>query len=214
MFFECDLALHGPSHRPATYLAPAPLILTWSFDPASARACGARPPWHGSGDHARASFAVPFRGSESVARMRRADEHPPELHAGVAAADGPLPARLGGAVARHVLRRDLPDRRRPDRGDVMPHRHRLSPRRLRRSRRHLVFRPDRPYGGEHFCHFQPVPPRIPAAKFLRLQAACPAHDPALERDAHLPVDARLSRADQRRVFAGWILLFYIQRSVR
>ena len=56
-------------------------------------------------------------------------------------------------------------------------------------------------GGEHFRHLQPVPPRIPAAELLQLQAAWPAHDPAVERDADLPADARLPGADQRRLFA-------------
>ena len=110
-------------------------------------------------------------------------------------------ARLGVAVARHLRHRHLPDRRRADRGDVVPHRHRLLPLRLRRHRRDLALRPGRAVGGQHLHHLQRVPRRIPAAEFLRVQAACPAHHPALERHADLPFDARLSGAGQRRLFA-------------
>ena len=46
---------------------------------------------------------VPFRGKGDD--DSRADE--PELHTGVAAADQPGPARLGRALARHLLRLDL-----------------------------------------------------------------------------------------------------------
>src|SRR5580692_952786 len=58
---------------------------------------------------------VPFRGKGDD--DSRADEHPPELHAGIAAADQPAPARPGRALARHLLGRDLPDRRGADRVD-------------------------------------------------------------------------------------------------
>ncbi len=55
----------------------------------------------------RSPCLVPFRGKGDD--DSRADE--PELHAGVAAADQPGPARLGRALARHLLRLDLADRR-------------------------------------------------------------------------------------------------------
>src|SRR4029077_17203474 len=65
------------------------------------------PSWHGFGHPlGGAPCLVPFRGKGDD--DSRADEHPPELHAGIAAADQPGPARLGRALARHLLGRDLP----------------------------------------------------------------------------------------------------------
>jgi hypothetical protein len=158
------------------------------------------PSWHGFGHSlGGAPCLVPFRGKGDD--DSRADEHPPELHAGIAAADQPGSAQLGRARARHLLGRDLPDRRGADCRDVVPDRHRLSPRRLSRARPYLVLRPARRPGGQHLRRIQSLPPRIPAAELLQLQGARPAHDPALERDADLSVDARLSGADQRRLFA-------------
>ncbi len=52
-----------------------------------------------------------------------------------------------------------------------------------------------------FAVIQSVPPRISPAEFLLVQDPWPAHHPALERDADLPADDRLSGPEERRLFA-------------
>jgi hypothetical protein len=117
----------------------------------------------------------------------------PSYTLGSPAGDWPDAARLGGAFARHLLRTDLSHRRGADRSDVVLHRRRLSPRRLLRAGRRA--------GGEPLRRLQRLPRRIPAGEFLCLPAARPAHGPLVERDLRLPARARLSGADQRRLFA-------------
>src|SRR5580704_13128228 len=57
------------------------------------------------------SFAVSSRGSGGTRPGCRDDELATRLHAGDLAADEPVSARLGAAVARHLFHRDLPHRR-------------------------------------------------------------------------------------------------------
>jgi hypothetical protein len=137
------------------------------------------------------------------------NEHAPKLHAGSPAGDWPDAARLGGPFARHLLRPDLSHRRGADRGDVVLHRRRLSPRRLWRAGQHPLLRAGRRPGGEPLRRLQCLPRRIPAGEFLCLPAARPAHGPLVERDLRLPARARLPGADQCRLFARRIVLFYI-----
>ncbi len=156
-----------------------------------------------------ASPAVSLRGSAEACspKMRqpgsRADESSSQLYAGILAADRPGPARLGAAFARHFFECNLPRRRRLDRGDVVHHRRHLLPRCLWRCRQCSVLSPGRRRGVVHFRDFQHVQRRIPAAQFFRLQAACAAHHPTVERHHDLPADARLPRAHHGGLFA-WL----------
>ena len=131
----------------------------------------------------------------------KVDEYAPELHAGIAAADRPVPARAGGAVARHLCRHDLPHRHRLHRRHGLPDRHRLSLRRLRQTRQHHPVPSGRHSRRQHLRRVQHVSRRIPAAEFLHLQAPWRPHHPGVERHHDLPVDGRLPGANQRRIFA-------------
>src|SRR4029077_540397 len=101
MLFERDLALHGLP--PAARRLSAALILTRRSASTLARRCAHSPVGmvlaRKRCDRRRCLNSGHRRDSLRPDRDR-GHEYAPELHAGIPAADRPVPARAGGAVAR------------------------------------------------------------------------------------------------------------------
>jgi len=120
----------------------------------------------------------------------------------------PGPARLGGAFRAAFLRRDLPDRRRPDRRRCPYHRHRLLPDRPALSRRASPPSPRSAFWRRASSRSPTCSAAIPLPNFSASNRTPGAPSNCGNVDAHrLLISA--SCAGSRQYRRGWIVLFYI-----